>query len=425
MKILKWVILHCVTGLIAALIGILIILLTAKYTVEPSVFLIFGAAAYILIFIGGTKLFSKRIKNNNLRVYRITSCTVGCLLMVFLALGLLMPLSSEQKEPAVEINQRYWNLQSGSKIAYVHLSSGSKSSLPPIIFLHGGPGVPDMAGDASYFGQLTHEGYDVYVYDEIGTGFSSRLKNPLDYTIQRNVSDLELIRQKIGAEKIILLGHSYGGEITANYITAYGNHVEKAVFISPGSINPRDTSSGNLISRLTSEEKSALFKEILNPRAMMTYGLLQINPSAARNFAGDNEMDARFDIVYKYSQPALHSRSKPIGPKLSRLGFYANQTPQSAAAKPMQDIRNTLSKRNISSLIVKASGDYLSWSSALDYKKALHNSTLVYFTDAGHNVYQDQPELFMKVLKAFLADSPLPVADYKESEAPADYEGVH
>jgi proline iminopeptidase len=337
---------------------------------------------------------------------------------------LLFPLSDEQNKPRQVKGRKYWDLPSGSKIAYVYLPGNGKSNLPPVLFLHGGPGVPDMAGDSSYFGKLTQAGYDVYIYDEVGSGLSSRLEDPSAYTIQRDVIDLESIRKKIETDRMILIGHSYGSEVVANYMASYDGTVEKAVFISPGGINPEDTSGGNLISRLSISERLHLFSSLLHPRVMMAYSLLQVNPLAAINYAGDDEMDARFDIVYKKSQASLHAKDKPVGPQLSGLGFYAHQTPQSAAAEPKIDIRESLSEKDTPALIVKGSGDYLSWSSAIDYKKALHNSRLVYFKNAGHNVYQDQPDLFMKVMKAFLADRTLPVEAYSDTAPPKDYEGV-
>jgi hypothetical protein len=48
---------------------------------------------------------------------------------------------------------------------------------------------------------------------------------------------------------------------------------------------------------------------------------LQINPTASKKFTRDNEMDARFDVGSKNYQPALHSRSKSLGPQF-RLESY-------------------------------------------------------------------------------------------------------
>ena len=62
-----------------------------------------------------------------------------------------------------------------------------------MIFLHGGPGVPEMKGDSEYFGRLAKDGFDVY--DEVSTRRSSRLDDPRGYTLERDVSDLEEARQ--------------------------------------------------------------------------------------------------------------------------------------------------------------------------------------------------------------------------------------
>lgn len=96
-----------------------------------------------------------------------------------------------------------------------------------------------MKGDARYFGQLARDGFEVYVYDLVGRGSSSRLAEPQDYTLGRDVRDLEEVRRKIG-----------------------------------------------------------VYALLLPPRPMPGYTILQVNPEAAHSFAGDAEMDARFDRVY-------------------------------------------------------------------------------------------------------------------------------
>jgi proline iminopeptidase len=106
----------------------------------------------------------------------------------------------------------------------------------PITFLHGGPGVPDMKGDARYFGRLAGEGFDVY--DQVGRGRSSRLDDPRAYTLERDVSDLEEIRATIDAEQVILIGHSYGGTLAAAYAASHPGRVAKMVLSSPGDSSP-------------------------------------------------------------------------------------------------------------------------------------------------------------------------------------------
>jgi proline iminopeptidase len=402
-----------------AWIGAVMVMLGAAYVSEqPWLFLSTGAAAFALIYGMGIlkqKSLSRRSKS--------AAGLTGVLVLILFCASLLIPFSDTRNEPAVAEGTAYWDLETGSRIAYVHLTAVKEEGQPPVIFLHGGPGVPDMAGDSLYFGQLAQDGYDVYVYDQAGSGRSSRLDDPLQYTVERHVADLEAIRKRIGAERIVLIGHSYGALIAAQYMAKYGVHVEKAVFISPHPLDPHDMSGGNLANRLSPGQLSELYKLILHPRSLMAYGLLQINPKAARAFAGDEEMDARFDRVYAATLPALHAENKQMPQSIYGLGFYANQTPQSRSAAPPPDPRSALKGLHVPALIIKASDDYLSWSSAMDYRQSLTESALIYFRHAGHNVYQDEPERVLAAIRSFLSGTRLSEPEYSDTVPPSDYAG--
>src|SRR5918994_7506902 len=139
----------------------------------------------------------------------------GAVFVGLFAWVVLLPLGDEQLPPAPVANQHFWELPTGSRIAHVRLPAKGRARTIPVIFLHGGPGIPDMRGDARYFGQLSREGFDVYIYDLVGRGSSSRLDDPRHYTLGRDVRDLEEVRRKIGAERMILVGHSHGGMVAA------------------------------------------------------------------------------------------------------------------------------------------------------------------------------------------------------------------
>jgi proline iminopeptidase len=318
--------------------------------------------------------------------------------------------------------QRFWELPTGSRIAYVRLSGGGDAREPPVIFLHGGPGTPDMRGDARYFGQLTNDRFDVYVYDQVGRGRSSRLDDPRGYTLERDVADLEAIRRKIGADRVILIGHSYGGVLAAAYAASHPEHVSKMVLSSPGDPSP-SAGGASMTFRLDLRQKLGVYALLLQPRPMLAYALLQANPEAAHAFAGDEEMDARFDRIYNRTRPALHCRDKPAGPKLHGLGFYAHYYPQSATISPHADFLPGLEGRSIPTLVIKGRCDYLSWSSAQGYLRALPDARILYLEDSGHNAYQDQPERFMAEVRAFLLGDPLPESPLENARKPGDYEG--
>ena len=100
---------------------------------------------------------------------------------------------------------------------------------------------------------------------------------------------------------------------------------------------------------------------------MLAYALLQVNPEAAHAFAGDKELDARFELISNRTRPALHCRNKPLGPRLHGLGFYAHYYRQSATSPPHENFLLALAEQEPPALIIKGRCDYLSWSSAVEY----------------------------------------------------------
>lgn len=64
---------------------------------------------------------------------------------------------------------------------------------------HGGPGTPGAGPSFSAWGALTRAGLDVYGYDQVGAGRSERLDDPTEYTVHRQVADLEAVRRQLGA----------------------------------------------------------------------------------------------------------------------------------------------------------------------------------------------------------------------------------
>jgi proline iminopeptidase len=313
-------------------------------------------------------------------------------------------------------------LATGSRIAYARRPA-ARSTRPgePIIVLHGGPGVPDLAGDLAYFGQLAEDGHDVYVYAQVGSGASARLNDPAAYTLDRHVADLEAFRRHIEADKVTLIGHSFGAVLAAAYIADHPNRVVKAVYASPGDLDPA-AGGASMVSRLTVAQQMGLYARLLRPRDLLAYTLVQVNPKAAHALTGDADMDARFDAHYNRTRPALRCDGR-YGPELHGLGAYANMFPQSASRPTPRDRRPALARAGVPGLVIKGSCDYLSWSSALEYLDSSSSTRLVYLRGAGHNAYQERPESFLAVVRAFLADDPLPVAPYPSRQRPADFEG--
>jgi proline iminopeptidase len=422
-----WVVLRLTSVVVAAAAASLVALVgVAAVTAGPALFLGAGLAVFLAATGAGAGLATRRVPAGRRRWTRLIGIAVGALVgVVVFVITALVPVADPRLPPAAVAGQAFWELPTGSRIAYVHLPAHGRPRPTPLVFLHGGPGIADMAGDAAYFGQLTGDGYHVYVYDQVGTGRSSRLADPRGYTIAREVDDLEAIRGRIGADRMVLIGHSWGGQVAAAYLAAHPAHVARVVFSSPGALAPAtdDGSGGGVKGRLPTMERLRLYRLLVRPRVLLGWTLLQVNPRAAHALVGDAEMDARNDWVYNAGRAGAHCRGLPPGPALHGLGFYAYQFPQSAAARPWPDPRAALARLDTPALVVKGSCDYLSWSYGTDYLRALPGARLVYLHRAGHNAYQDRPAEFLATVRAFLADRPLPIAPWAGTGVPADYEG--
>lgn len=347
--------------------------------------------------------------------------------LALMAAGLLVPLGDPQVPARPVSGMRTVELPTGSRLAYVRVPGATPRQPLPVVVVHGGPGVAQMAEDLPYFSRLAALGFDVYLYDQAGSGHSARLADPDRYTVAGSVADLEALRSALGLDRVILIGHSWGASIAASYTARYPDRVAKVVFSSPGAMypQPHDATGSALTGRLSTGQKLSALAGVIRPRVMLVWSLLQVNPRAAHRFVGDAEMDARFDIVYRRTAPGLYCSGEPPDPAPHGLGFYANQVPQSPASLRGEDPRPALRSARMPALVLKPSCDYLPWATALEYRNTLPGARLVYLEGAGHQAYQERPGPWFATVGAFLLDRPLPVPAYAGNEPPASFEGAH
>jgi pimeloyl-ACP methyl ester carboxylesterase len=363
--------------------------------------------------------------------------SVGAATMLVLALvaslTIFQPLSSTpaaRQPPLVPAGVRYWNLSTGSHIAYLEVSALGRARATPIILVGGGPGEEDVAdtSQTQFFGQLARFGYDVYFYDQIGSGLSARLADPGQYTLARHVADLEAIRARIGAQQVILMGESWGGTLVATYMATYPQYVAKAIFTSPAPINEAEwPNSGSIISRLTPAQQQQANQMLYEtPRFVAWYLLGHINPQAAHNLVPDQEADAFFNTFLHLVSPGTVC-DPAHAPKQMQLGngFYDNIFTTIDAQRRHGNVnpRMRLAANHTPTLILTGACNYVPWAVTWQYRTTLPNSTLLYFPHAGHVIYLDQPGLYLASIRAFLLGTPFPLHPWTTAQPPATLEG--
>jgi len=103
---------------------------------------------------------------------------------------------------------------------------------PLLVIVHGGPGM-DYAG-LEPLTALAGEGWQVLAYDQRGSGLSQR-HEPGSTTAWTHPDDLAALIERFSPDgTAALVGHSWGGQLSAATVQAYPERVTDVVLIEPG-----------------------------------------------------------------------------------------------------------------------------------------------------------------------------------------------
>jgi len=331
-------------------------------------------------------------------------------LLGLLALGLavFLPRSYGTLPMPALANSRSWRLPTGSRIAYTLIPGRGVKKPYPIIYLQGGPGGAMSEGLLNILTPFTADGYDVYVYDQIGSGRSGRLADIREYTTDRHRRDLEAIVRQIGAEKVILIGQSWGAILAALYVADNPGRVDRLILTGPGPIQPTDWSLATLKAPDSLHLREPYYtnhqgNELANN--IRTRAMEFCASSFGWKLAGDAEADdfaAYLGSLVNRStvcDTSLISQAIPH----AGAGFYVQvMTVHSFARTP--DPRPRLRGLPIPLLVLKGQCDNQKWGFTNEYLQLFPDHRLVVIPDAGHNIYGEQPDRYLTAIREFLLD---------------------
>lgn len=397
--------------------------------VSSSVAVLIGCAVVALVVTTGflsTRLARRHARDAAWRRWTpwlVTAATLG-VSGAGSAWLVFRPMQVALQPKPLKTETRYWNLPTGSRIAYTRSPAEGQRRAIPVIQLHGGPGTPGRFQVTALERTLTKAGFEIYRYDQIGAGLSARLENPADYTVARHVADLEAIRTSIGAERMVLIGGSWGATLAANYMARYPTRVARAVMTAPGAIwAPAFSALGGA----SQGSERTLIWQRSTPRFVVAFLLLQINPRAAQHFAADAEMSGFFQeivgriISSDMSGCGADGNASPLAAAQPRLpqgfGFYANMV-TSADANRATDPRPKLRINRTPVLVLRGNCERLRWTVAREYRDLFEHAVLLNFAGSGHSIDSTAPALHAEAIRAFLLNEPLPLKPYLADEAP-------
>jgi len=249
---------------------------------------------------------------------------------------------------------------------------------PTVVLLHGFAG---HARSWDHVSEALADRFRVLALDQRGHGDSDRAPDG-DYTVRTMAGDLEKFSDALCPGRFSLVGLSMGGRISIAYTAAHPGRVERLVLvdigpeIAPTGLARIRTTVSNVPEEVESEE----------------HGYRLLRAAAPR-----------------YSEPLLRHRLRHSFNRLpsGRLAWKYDRVLRDQTRQGTRDIPNLwpdLARITCPTLIVRgAESDVLSPEIAKRMLETLKDGRLIEIADAGHTVPGDQPEAFIKAIRAFLA----------------------
>lgn len=334
-------------------------------------------------------------------------CALG--LVVFL---LLKPVPTTVDPIQPRPDTRYWAMPGGYRIAWTRIPAPGGATKPPVIFLHGGPGGYVHSAIIRTLAPLSTDGRDVYLYDQSGTGLSDRRERPKDTTIATHLQDLEVIRARIGADRVVLIGHSFGGLLAALYAAEHPDRIERLVLSSPGGLEPAafDADGRPVTDRLYPAPANLRFipptgyveataGENMPVRARASFVLAQLFNI---KFAPDREMDAAVDTMASGFTRTMVCDPAHVKPEEGGAGTYS-RIGTNFYPDDFEDRRPKMRRMTAPVLVLQGQCDFLSYGEAYEYAATFPDARYRFLPDAGHIIWWEQPDAYAGAIRAFLA----------------------
>jgi proline-specific peptidase len=259
----------------------------------------------------------------------------------------------------------------------------------PLLCLHGGPGSTHLGMTA--LDPLADE-RRVVLYDQLGSGNSSKPSDPSLWTVELFLAELANVRDALALNRMHLLGHSWGGMLAQEYAL---------------------TQPAGLVSLVLSSTLSsaALWREeSLRLRAALPVDVR--DPLDAHEAAGTTDDPEYERAVFAFLHRHL-CRLDPWPPVVEELIRATNLEVYNTMWGPSEayptgvladwDVTSRLGEIHVPALVLCGRYDEATPLQAETIAAVLPDAELVIFEESAHVAPVEEPDLYLATVRAFLA----------------------
>ena len=294
-------------------------------------------------------------------------------------------------------NSLAWRVE--EDIELFHFAEGEGRN---VVIVHGGPGAPYIE---PWTGLKPLTGtYRFHYYDQRGCGESTR---PIDTFSSNNyyenmttldrtlglgaqIADIERIRRLLDEDKLILIGHSWGGFLAALYAAEFPDRVDALILISPADVLVMPQQNGGLFE---------LVRQRLPAQRQADFEAYLLEYLDFGDIFAKSEVDlvALNQEFGNYYQAALGT---PL-PEQGRPGGWMVQAMYFSMGR-RHDYREALKAVRVPVLVIHGAEDLQAEETTRLYVEALPKARFEVIEEAGHFSFLEQPDVFAKTVSKFL-----------------------
>ena len=318
----------------------------------------------------------------------------------FLLFKAFVPVQYEAPVITPRPGIKRWKLTTGSDIAYLAVPGKGHPQPHPVIFLHDGPGGYFQAKAVEMLGKLAEDGYDVYFYDQAGSGESGKLAGVQQYTVERHKKDLEAVIHSIGPGKAILVGEGWGAVLGTLFLADHRDKVEKLILLNPTPLLPVLPELKNAPPPDSLHLKPALLATEDVPFSIRAW-TVKTAAALGVKLANDKEADSYQTWLHIRKATSLVCEDgKPLPEEGRNGGYAAFLTEKSGNATT--DLRPALKEIKVPVLVIKGTCDDTAWGFTREYLSLFSNAKLLTMLGSGHQLFASQSEICFNAIRYFI-----------------------